>query len=182
MTNSKAHNHPFSNEGEWQKLLSTIREIAKVEVLARFEQVSAEEKADGSLLTEADTEMQNKTQAFLESNWPQYAFLGEESSQSEQESAMNSDAGCWILDPVDGTSNFAIGIPVYSPAVVVVTRHVQREVVSHFMEEGGIRKGPLHTLVPSCECHWIGVPDGIHTPREAGISQHYLVERSVWKK
>lgn len=122
MTNSKAHNHPFSNEGEWQKLLSGIREIAKVEVLARFEQVSAEEKADGSLLTEADTEMQNKTQAFLESNWPQYAFLGEESSQSEQEAAMNSDAGCWILDPVDGTSNFAIGIPVYSVSLALMVK------------------------------------------------------------
>ncbi len=48
-----------------------------MEVLARFEQVSAEIKADGSLLTEADTQMQIQTQAFLEHNWPEYAFLGE---------------------------------------------------------------------------------------------------------
>lgn len=122
MTNTAETSHPFSNETEWQKLLSGITEMAKTEVLARFEQVSAEEKADGSLLTEADTEMQKKTQAFLEKNWPQYAFLGEESSQQEQEAAMNSDSGCWILDPVDGTSNFAIGIPVYSVSLALMVK------------------------------------------------------------
>ena len=114
--------HPFVNESDWQLLLSGIRELAKVEVLARFEQVSAEEKADGSLLTEADTEMQKQTQAFLEAHWPQYAFLGEESSQEDQELAMNSDNGCWILDPVDGTSNFAIGIPVYSVSLALIVK------------------------------------------------------------
>lgn len=122
MSNSPVQNHPFNNDTEWQKLLSGIKELAKIEVLARFEQVSAEEKSDGSLLTEADTEMQKKTQQFLEINWPQYAFLGEESSSEEQEQAMNSDLGCWILDPVDGTSNFAIGIPVYSVSLALMVK------------------------------------------------------------
>ena len=106
--------HPFQTNEEWQKLQDGIIALAKKEVLSRFERVSAEEKQDGSLLTEADTEMQKKTQAFLEQHWPQYAFLGEESPASEQEAAMQSDSGCWILDPVDGTSNFAIGVPFYS--------------------------------------------------------------------
>lgn len=111
MTNS---NHPFTDDAVWQKLQDGIIALAKTEVLARFEKVSAEEKQDGSLLTEADTEMQRKTQAFLEQNWPEYAFLGEESPTETQEEAMQSENGCWILDPVDGTSNFAIGVPFYS--------------------------------------------------------------------
>jgi len=122
MTNSTEINHPFQDNSEWQKLQSGIIELAKKEVLARFEQVTAQEKADGSLLTDADTEMQKKTQAFLETHWPQYAFLGEESSTEEQETAMNSGSGCWILDPVDGTSNFAIGVPFYSVSIALMVQ------------------------------------------------------------
>ena len=112
--------HPFQDEQQWQILQKGIIELAKKEVLARFEKVTAEEKQDGSLLTEADTEMQIKTQYFLQNNWPQFAFLGEESSQEEQQAAMESDTGCWILDPVDGTSNFAIGVPFYSVSLGLI--------------------------------------------------------------
>lgn len=122
MTINSPINHPFQDEIQWHLLQKGIIELAKTEVLARFEQVIAQEKPDGSLLTEADTEMQIKTQTFLEENWPQYAFLGEESSAAEQESAMNSSSGCWILDPVDGTSNFAVGIPVYSVSLALMVQ------------------------------------------------------------
>ncbi len=114
--------HPFLNEDEWQKLQQGIADLAKIEVLARFERVVAEEKQDGSLLTEADTEMQKQTQAFLEKHWPQYAFLGEESPAAEQEAAMQSEGGCWILDPVDGTSNFAIGVPFYAVSLALMVQ------------------------------------------------------------
>ena len=46
--------HPFQDDQQWQFLMENIAELAKKEVLARFEQVTAEEKQDGSLLTEAE--------------------------------------------------------------------------------------------------------------------------------
>ncbi|NPA71591.1 MAG: inositol monophosphatase [Gammaproteobacteria bacterium] len=112
--------HPFNKDAAWQTLKNGIIQLAKTEVLSRFERVSAEIKQDGSLLTEADTQMQIKTQAFLEKHWPEFAFLGEESSLETQEYALNSVTGCWILDPVDGTSNFAIGVPVYSVSLGLI--------------------------------------------------------------
>ncbi|VAW44205.1 hypothetical protein MNBD_GAMMA04-1847, partial [hydrothermal vent metagenome] len=84
-------NHPFTDASNWLKLKTGLTQLAKTEVLARFEQVSVEVKQDGSLLTEADTQMQIKTQAFLEKNWPEFAFLGEESSLASQENAMLSE-------------------------------------------------------------------------------------------
>ncbi|MCF6299239.1 MAG: inositol monophosphatase [Thiomicrorhabdus sp.] len=114
--------HPFIQETNWQQLKSGLVQLAKTEVLARFEKVSVETKQDGSLLTEADTQMQLKTQAFLEKNWPEFAFLGEESTTESQEKSMNSQTGCWILDPVDGTSNFAIGIPVYTVSLALMVQ------------------------------------------------------------
>jgi len=112
--------NPFLNEAQWSKLKQGIILLAKQEVLSRFEKVGFETKADGSLLTEADTQMQIKTQVFLEKNWPEFAFLGEESPAEEQNAAMQSERGCWILDPVDGTSNFASGIPFFAVSLALM--------------------------------------------------------------
>jgi myo-inositol-1(or 4)-monophosphatase len=119
--------HPFEQTTTWNQLKQGIIDLAKQEVLSRFEKVSAQTKDDGSLLTEADTQMQIKTAEFLMQNWPQFAFLGEESSLEEQQAAMESEQGCWILDPVDGTSNFACGIPFYSVSLALI---IQGELVA----------------------------------------------------
>lgn len=119
--------HPFTDSDQWQRLKDGIAQLAKREVLARFQRVTVEEKQDGSLLTEADTEMQRHTELFVQQNWPQFAFLGEESSTKEQEAAMHSSTGCWILDPVDGTSNFACGIPVYTVSLALL---IEGEIVA----------------------------------------------------
>ncbi len=110
----------FNNDQQWLKLKQGIKTIAIQEVLSRFNKVSVTIKDDGSLLTEADTQMQLACEKFLTSNWPQFAFLGEESSQQQQEQALSSAKGCWILDPVDGTSNFASGIPIFSVSLSLV--------------------------------------------------------------
>ncbi len=115
-------NSPFTQADHWLKLKKGIIQLAQTEVLARFEKVNAETKQDGSLLTEADTQMQIKTQSFLKKNWPEFAFLGEEASLQTQEKAMNNTNGCWILDPVDGTSNFATGIPFYSVSLALMVQ------------------------------------------------------------
>lgn len=115
-------NHPFSDASQWEKLKTGIINLAKQEILPRFEKISAEVKKDGSLLTEADLEMQKKTKGFLHDNWPEFSFLGEESTREEQVKALQSDIGCWILDPVDGTSNFASGIPIFTVSLALVVQ------------------------------------------------------------
>ena len=121
-------NHTASNNHQaWQLLKNGIRQIARDEVLTRFKQVDFTRKHDGSLLTEADTKMQQACQAFLAQHWPQFAFLGEESSPQAQTQALQGAEGCWVLDPVDGTSNFASHLPVYSVSLALV---IQGEVVA----------------------------------------------------
>jgi len=114
--------NPFLDNTQWQTLTQGIIQLAQQEIMPRFEKVSAEIKADGTLLTEADTQMQLKTQAFLAEHWPQFAFLGEESSEEEQNKALQNSTGCWILDPVDGTSNFASGIPFFSVSLALILK------------------------------------------------------------
>lgn len=110
---------PFDNDADWQLLRDEFRRLAQQELLPRFRQVSAMEKADGSLLTEADEAMQAATARFLRATWPTYAFLGEESSPDEQARALAGETGCWILDPLDGTTNFAHGCPLFASSLAL---------------------------------------------------------------
>ena len=116
------HSHLFEDPIHWRRLKEGLIQLAKQEVQPRFEHVASKRKADGSVVTEADLQMQQKTAAFLKTHWPQFEFLGEESSQESQQLALNHSEGCWILDPVDGTSNFANGIPFYSISLALVSK------------------------------------------------------------
>lgn len=110
----------FTQEDEWQKLKNGIKNLALIEVLSRFNKIGYETKSDGSLLTAADTQMQFACHKFLTNNWPQFSFLGEESTTQQQIKALDSTSGCWILDPVDGTSNFASGIPIFTVSLALI--------------------------------------------------------------
>jgi myo-inositol-1(or 4)-monophosphatase len=111
---------PFRDQRQWETLCAGITELARQEIMPRYEHVLATVKADGSLLTEADTSMQRATRLFLEMHWPQFEFLGEESNPDARKAALRSPRGCWVLDPLDGTSNFASGIPVFTVSLALV--------------------------------------------------------------
>ncbi len=111
--------------------LKRVRELlvagAHRELLPRFREIARTVKADGSIVTAADTAMQAHIQAALAEAWPQYAFLGEEMSAEDQATALaNSAQGCWCLDPLDGTSNFANGIPFFAVSLALLEKGRQR--------------------------------------------------------
>ena len=112
--------HPFADDQAWLALQQQIRLLGQQEIQQRFQQVSASHKQDGSLLTEADTATQAAVKTYLAANWPQFAFLGEESDLASQQTALASSQGCWVLDPVDGTTNFAHSIDVYALSLALV--------------------------------------------------------------
>lgn len=103
-----------------------LREAARTEILPRFGDPSARLKADGTWVTDADLSMQRRVQADLAARWPQIPLLGEEMPAAEQARLMQAEAasptgpGLWVLDPLDGTSNFAAGLPVFGPSLAWV--------------------------------------------------------------
>lgn len=98
-----------------------VRTAAVQELMSRFELVSAQFKADGSLITEADLAMQGRLQTELAEHFPQYVLLGEEMEAAEQERLLAaSGAGLWCLDPLDGTGNFAAGIPFFAVSLALI--------------------------------------------------------------
>lgn len=106
-------------------LQSLIRRTAHEELLPRFHRVERRIKDDGSILTEADLAMNRRLREQLSESWPEVTFLSEEMPADEQERCLaGSSQPLWVLDPLDGTSNFAAGLPFFavSLALVVETR------------------------------------------------------------
>ena len=104
-----------------RELRSLVRACAEDELVPRFADVSRHLKLDGSVVTEADHAMQDRVQKELHLHWPQYAFLGEEMSADQQAQLAHAKLeGLWVLDPLDGTSNFAAGVPFFSVSLALL--------------------------------------------------------------
>ncbi len=68
-----------------------------------------------SIVTWADGEAQRVIEGILLADFPTHSILGEEGS-----AGVDSSASLWIVDPLDGTSNYAHGFPFYSVSVALV--------------------------------------------------------------
>jgi myo-inositol-1(or 4)-monophosphatase len=103
------------------ELQSIIIRAGMEELLPRFQQVGHHVKDDGSILTEADLAMQRRLCKELAQRWPDFQFLSEEMPKDRQESLLrDSDRPLWCLDPLDGTSNFAAGLPCYAVSLALL--------------------------------------------------------------
>jgi myo-inositol-1(or 4)-monophosphatase len=106
-----------------ERLKNIIIRAADEELLPRFSSGERSEKKDGSVITEADTAMQSRLRAELAGHWPHYPLLGEEMDEAAQQRVLRSDApGLWCVDPLDGTSNFAAGIPFFAVSVALLEK------------------------------------------------------------
>ena len=106
-----------------KELEQIVISAARTELLPRFNEVSHSRKSDGSILTEADLAMQNHVQQALEQRWPEYVLLGEEMEETRQLQLLTGEhEGLWCLDPLDGTSNFAVGIPLFAASLALIVK------------------------------------------------------------
>jgi len=69
-------------------------------------------KKDGSLVTVADKEIEAVIRTRIREQFPDHAILGEESGLEG-----NPESPIWIVDPIDGTNNYAAGIPVFGTLI-----------------------------------------------------------------
>ncbi len=102
-----------------------IAETAATEIMPRFRMLAdgdVERKNDGSLVTIADKEAERVLAERLTALLPGSVVVGEESFAADPRilSHLDNNAYVWIIDPVDGTSNFAKGTPQFGTMVGLV--------------------------------------------------------------
>ena len=73
-----------------------------------------EYKGEADLVTEADEEAERKIEEVLHEAFPNHGMLTEESEETEGQ----GDAR-WIVDPLDGTTNYAHGVPFFCTSIAL---------------------------------------------------------------
>lgn len=77
-----------------------------------MDSIRVERKGEGDFVTNIDLRAEQMLRTFFHQRFPEHGFLGEESAGT------NLDAACvWVVDPIDGTSNYAAGLTPYAVSV-----------------------------------------------------------------
>ncbi len=105
---------PQSASGKAARQVAREAAIRAGEILLdRFRtSLSVSYKGRGNIVTDVDTEVEEEVLGILQREYPDMGLLGEESS------GVHAGEGyVWIVDPLDGTRNYASGIPFFSTVV-----------------------------------------------------------------
>lgn len=103
-----------------------LRHVAEQEILSRFGKLQPDEifsKSDhGDLVTTADLEAENRIHDGLLKLVPDSVVVGEEGAFKSPEilDKLHGDQAVWVVDPVDGTGNFAKGKACFAVIVALI--------------------------------------------------------------
>ncbi|MES1213783.1 MAG: inositol monophosphatase family protein [Singulisphaera sp.] len=98
---------------ELAKLCERAARVGGQVLLDHAGKVQAREKNPADLVTEADVTSQRAIRDMLLGAYPDHGFLGEENESIPP----GPDGLRWIVDPLDGTTNFVHGIPEYAVSI-----------------------------------------------------------------
>lgn len=107
-------------------LLGAAREAARTRIMPRFRALAPSDVSFKSgpqdLVTLADTEAEADIAAAVRAAWPEATALGEEGVAADKSlrALMGTADPCVVIDPVDGTWNFAKGLAVFGILLAVL--------------------------------------------------------------
>jgi len=99
-----------------------------------------EANGEPSVVTRWDVESESELRAFLRRTFPSHSVLGEEGGNDRHD-----PAHYWLLDPIDGTSNFVDGIPFWGTSLA-------------YWREGSVRLAMVH--FPALNRMFTAIRDG----------------------
>ena len=86
------------------------------ELLAWRGRFQAREKAPADMVTDADLASQAAIRAVIAERFPHHLFVGEEQTIAVE---VGDDEDVWLVDPLDGTTNYIHDYPCYAVSVAV---------------------------------------------------------------
>lgn len=154
---------PRFSTADARSVATILRDASRAEILPRFRRLDAAairaKTGPLDIVTEADEAAEHRITAALRQAFPGCVVVGEEAASADPSLlATLADADlAFVVDPVDGTSNFAAGLPLFGCMAAAIIRG---ETVS------GIIHDPLGddtALAVRGEGAWTEAPDGRHT-------------------
>ncbi|MGG6895754.1 MULTISPECIES: inositol monophosphatase family protein [Rhizobium] len=114
------------SDTDFDYLTTIVAEAAAKEILPRFRNLSTDDISEKTsaidLVTEADLLAEKHITAALKARFPTALIVGEEAYEADKSvvPALADAELAFTIDPVDGTFNFAAGLPVFGTIVAVV--------------------------------------------------------------
>ena len=100
---------------------------AAEEIIPRYHNHTVSYKDDGSVVTEADRQAELRMRQVITDHYPDHGILGEEFGEKETDGPFR-----WVLDPVDGTAWFVLGVPVFGTLIALTKNDEPVVGVIHF--------------------------------------------------
>ena len=153
----------------------TLADLADAVTLPFFESrnFTVDLKANQTEVTEVDRHTETVIMDMVRTQRPDHGWYGEEHGASN-----NNAEWTWVIDPIDGTSNFVRGVPIWATLIALVHRE----------------RGPVLGFVsaPAMQSRWWGVIDGgaffngapMHVSSVASLAEASLsiTANSLWDK
>lgn len=108
---------------EWQQLVQDVQELARkvgqhqLANLGRKNLQMETKSSANDLVTEVDKQSEAMIMEFIRTRYPDHAVLAEESGHTAAASEY-----LWVVDPLDGTTNYAQGLPIFAVSIGVQYR------------------------------------------------------------
>lgn len=148
----------FSMDDYFEKRLDVAIEAAKKagKLILQLPSFEVSAKGRNDFVTNADMMAERAIIEHIQASFSDDSFYGEETGHSSEQVATSNKAGRWIIDPIDGTTNYIRGIPHYAisiayeqnegePLIGVVFNPVQNELYTAVKGEGAFLNGkPIH--------------------------------------
>ena len=99
----------------WFQVYNFCRQVTQDvsrKLVVDFGQLEASQKEDGSLVTEADQWADREIRQAIKQCFPTHGVLTEET-----EHILPPNDWCWVIDPIDGTTNFTHGVSVWGISI-----------------------------------------------------------------
>jgi myo-inositol-1(or 4)-monophosphatase len=114
---------PNTSSESFLPAMSAIAREAGALLMDYFHQhIKIEYKGDADLVTAADRASEKLIRERITARWPGHDVLGEEQGLNDQGSDYR-----WYVDPLDGTTNFAHGYPVFCVSLGLEKREEKRD-------------------------------------------------------
>jgi myo-inositol-1(or 4)-monophosphatase len=97
--------------------IEAVIRAGEVQMAAFGTDMPVDKKGAIDLVTEIDIQIEREFRATIAERFPDHVVLGEEFSTSGDREA--TPPFCWVFDPVDGTTNYAHGLPIFCSSLAL---------------------------------------------------------------
>ena len=101
-------------------------------ILPAFRHCTVTFKPDGTEVTDADKRAEEVMREAIGKRYPKHLVLGEEFGGTEKP----TNESLWVLDPIDGTTSFAAGLPIFGTLIAYLENGEPQVGVIHFPAMG----------------------------------------------